>query len=52
MIVSSACNTLNLLSAPFSLKETTYLLDYYKLGWRKLENTKIIQLPDQNQAAA
>ena len=52
MIVYNTCNPLNFLYAPFSLKEPPNLLDYYKLNWRKSENMKIRQLPNQNQAAA
>ena len=46
MIVYTACNPLNFLLAPISLKQPPHLPDYYKLDCRKSENMKIRQLPD------
>ena len=46
MIVYTACNPINFLRAPFSLKEPPNLLEYYKLDSKKSENMKIRPLPD------
>ena len=48
MIVYTACNLLNFLLAPFSLKEPLNLLVYYKLDSWKSENMKIRRLPDRS----
>ena len=45
MIVYTACNPLNFLCAPFSLKQPPNLLDYYTFYCRKSENMKIRWLP-------